>query len=223
MAYRRVNGGLWALRWDIFLTVVLAFFLGCGAQWCADQLAHGRYEAYQADHAAEAGTIGAPAEESTVRAKTLADMENNEFFTMEMGHVTYISNSPGPWIDGFLWHIFELEDGARIAAKVNGDSVVYRDTSEGYMISKDAILPIGTLVWETLTQEQIEAMDQYRGVTVTDCYIDMEGGHATISEADFTDYMGLVAFFVVFVLAFFLIRLIGVRTEIFPRIIPREE
>lgn len=209
------------LRWDIFLTVVLAFLLGNGGQWCANQLAPGRYEAYQEEHAAEAGTIGAPATNDLVRAKTLADMERNQFFTMQMGHVTYISNSPGPWIDGFRWSIFTLDDGARIAARVNGDSVVYVDTSEGYMISKDAILPIGTLVREPLTQDQIEAMDQYRGVTVTDCYIDMEGGHATISEQDFTGYMGLLVFFAVFVLSFFLIRLIGVRTEVFPRIIPK--
>lgn len=222
MAYRRV-GGLWALRWDIFLTVLLAFLLGSGAQWCANQLAHGRYEAYQAEHAAEEGTVGAPAADDLVRAKTMADLENNQFFTLEMDHVTYISNSPGPWIDGFRWSIFTLEDGTRIAAKVNGNSVVYRDTSVGYIISKEAILPIGTLIREPLTDEQIEAMDQYRGVTVTDCYIDMEGGHATISENDFTDYMGLVAFFIVFVLSFFFIRLIGVRTKIFPRIIPKAE
>lgn len=222
MAYRR-TGGLWMLRWDIFLTVILAFLLGSGAQWCANQLAHGRYEAYQAEHAAEEGTIGAPADDDLVRARTLADMEKNRFFTMEMGHVTYISNSPGPWIDGFRWSIFTLDDGARIAARVNGDSVVYVDTSEGYMTSKNAVLPIGTLVREPLTDEQIKAMDQYKGVTVTDCYIDMEGGHATVSERDFTDYMGLLAFFAVFVLSFFLIRLIGVRTELFPRIIPKGE
>ncbi len=222
MAYRRV-GGLWALRWDIFLTVLLAFLLGSGAQWCANQLAHGRYEAYQAEHAAEAGTVGAPATDGLVRAKTMADLENNQFFTLEMGQVTYISNSPGPWIDGFRWSIFTLDDGTRIAAKVNGDSVVYRDTSVGYITSSDAILPVGTLVYEELTDEQIEAMDQYHGVTVTNCYIDMEGGHATISESDFTDYMGLTVFFAVFVLSFLLIRLIGVRTRLFPRIIPRGE
>lgn len=222
MAYRS-SGGLWALRWDIFLTVVLAFLLGTGAQWCADRLAHGRYEAYQAEHAAREGTVGAPAEDGTVRARTLADMEKNTLFTMEMGHVTYISNSPGPWIDGFRWNIFELEDGARIAARVNGDSVVFRDTSVGYMVSSDAVLPIGTLVWEPLTQEQLEAMEPYHGVTVTDCYIDMDGGHATVSESDFTEYMGLAVFFAVFVLSFFLIRLIGVRAQLFPRIIPKGE
>lgn len=222
MSYRRV-GGLWMLRWDIFLTVILAFFLGMGAQWCANRLAHGRYEAYQAQHAAEAGAIGAPATDDLVRARTLADMEKNQLFTMEMGHVTYISNSPGPWIDGLRWCIFTLDDGTRIAAKVNGDSVVYVDRSEGYMTSKDAVLPIGTLVREPLTEEQVKAMDQYKGVTVTSCYIDMEGGHSTVSERDFTDYMGLIAFFAVFVLSFFLIRLIGVRTELFPRIIPKSE
>lgn len=219
----RTTGGLWMLRWDIFLTVVLAFFLGIGARWCANQLAHGRYEAYQAEHAAEEGTIGAPAADNLVRARTLADMKKNQLFTMEMGHITYISNSSGPWIDGFRWNIFTLEDGERIAAKVNGDSVVYVDTSVGYMTSSDAVLPIGTLVREPLTQEQIEAMEQYHGVTVTDCYIDMEGGHATVSESDFTDYMGIIAFFGAFALSFFLIRLIGVRTEVFPRIIPKAE
>lgn len=51
----------------------------------------------------------------------------------------------------------------------------------------------------------------------------MEGGHAAVSESGFTGCAGPVVFFAVFVISFLPIRLIGVRAEFFPRIIPKSE
>ena len=218
-SYRR---SIWRLRWDLLLTVLVSFALASGAQWLANRQAPDRYADYQAEHAAEAGTVGAPAAEDLPRAATLADMEEHALFTMEMGSVAFISNSPGGYIDGLFWNIFTLEDGTRIAAKVNGNAVVYREDPEN-SLNQLAVLPVGTLVHEDLTPAQLEVLDQYRGVTVTDRYIDMEGGHAVINEADFTEGLGLGVFFAVFVPACIVLHVAGVKIGFFPPLLPRRK
>ena len=116
---------IWYWRWDLLLTVLLSAGIAFGAQYLYEQTLEEGYQAYLEKNAAEEGSVGAVASEDIPLAETLADMENNEYFTMEMDSITLNSNSPGGYIDGLFWHIFQLEDGTRIAAKVNSDSVVY--------------------------------------------------------------------------------------------------
>ena len=149
---------IWYWRWDLLLTVLLSAGIAFGAQYLYEQTLEEGYQAYLEKNAAEEGSVGAVASEDIPLAETLADMENNEYFTMEMDSITLNSNSPGGYIDGLFWHIFQLEDGTRIAAKVNSDSVVYREEGEAPMTASYARLPIGTLARESLTDDQLEEL-----------------------------------------------------------------
>ena len=152
---------IWYWRWDLLLTVLLSAGIAFGAQYLYEQTLEEGYQAYLEKNAAEEGSVGAVASEDIPLAETLADMENNEYFTMEMDSITLNSNSPGGYIDGLFWHIFQLEDGTRIAAKVNSDSVVYREEGEAPMTASYARLPIGTLARESLTDDQLEELNKY--------------------------------------------------------------
>ena len=214
---------IWYWRWDLLLTVLLSAGIAFGAQYLYEQTLEEGYQAYLEKNAAEEGSVGAVASEDIPLAETLADMENNEYFTMEMDSITLNSNSPGGYIDGLFWHIFQLEDGTRIAAKVNSDSVVYREEGEAPMTASYARQPIGTLARESLTDDQLEELNKYHGVTVDTCYIDMEGGHATASQEDYVEYHGLLAWAAAFAAAWIIIRFVGVRTGVFPPMLPKKK
>lgn len=207
------------LRFDIWLSLLLALPIMLGIVWLFNHAVFpALYESYAASNAGEAGTVGAPAAGDTFRARTLDEMLEHGTFTFG-GDLYAVLNNGGPFYKSRRWEALELEDGSRIAARINHDAI--RDDGEPGLYSHDILLPVGTIVHGELPAELVEGFAPYGGLTRTDLMVDMEGGHAVYGYDTLNGYIVVPMQLVLLVGFALLFHRIGVKMGLFPPILPR--
>lgn len=177
MYYRR----RW-LRYDIWLTLLIAFGIG----WCAGKAAElvlpGMYESYAQEHVIDGGAVGGKAGPDVFRAQSIDDILSHDAFTIVSHGIRYRNRGAGYYHRNYTYAV-ELPSGEVVAAQINMESVQY----DGEYYSSDHTLPVGRVVWADLTDDKyfMEQISYGDPLSRTDFYVDMSGVGAAMNREDY--------------------------------------
>ena len=206
MRYRR-------LRFDIWLTLLIAFGIGMGAAKITELFLPGMYEAYVQEHTVAEGDIGSKAGEDVFRVQSIADILSHDTFTIVSPGIEYRNRGAG-YYNGCYTYAVILPSGEVVAAQINMESVQYA----GSYYSSDHTLPVGRVVWADLTESKM-FMDQISyGVPLsrTDFYVDMLGVGGIMSQEDYFKPRTSMVEAITVVVCFPLIHSLGAHLGLFP-------
>lgn len=194
----------------LFLSVLVAF--GTGA--IAGRVAEKVYEKELDAHQAVDGEIGGRADETVFRAQSVEDLLNHDTFTIVSSGIHYRNEGAG-FHDSFYYYNVELPNGERVAARVNDDSV--QSTSDS-IYSGDSILPLGHIVWEDLTKDEmfLNQIESGKPLTRKDFYVDMVGNTAVLAADLALETPKLVTQVLTVFIFFPIFHTIGSKLGIFP-------
>lgn len=127
--------------------------------------------------------------------------------------IAYRNDGRGFYGSYFLYNV-ELPSGERVAAAVNTKNV----QTEGDTYSGDSILPVGTLVYEELSENEdfMKQIETAYPLTRTDFYVDMADNSGTAAEEDYSGMKKAPFLIAAFLITFPLIHMLGARLGLFP-------
>lgn len=164
---------------DAYICLALSVLVSLGTGYIAGRVAESVYAQEVEKHQAVAGEIGGPADETVFRAQSVDDLLSHDTFTIVSPGIHYRNEGAGFYRSYYLYSV-ELPNGERVAARVNGESV--RSTGDSYY-SGDSILPLGQVVWEDLTQDEmfLNQIESHDPLTRRDFYVDMVGNTGVLA------------------------------------------
>lgn len=209
------------MRFDIWLTLLIAFGISLGAVKAAKLILAKTYEGYVEEHTAADGDIGGRAGENVFRVRSVDDLLSHDTFTIVSPGIEYRNRGAG-YFGRYYMYAVTLPSGERVAAAINMEGVQY----EGDYYSSEHTLPVGRVVYEDLTSNEyfINQIEYSEPLSRTDFYVDMLGVGGKASLEDYTgSYTGVVQVAAILV-CFPLIHALGARIGLFPYFFaPRKE
>lgn len=201
------------LRFDVWLSLLIAFGIGTGAAKIAEQFLPPMYEKYVAEHTAAEGDIGGKAGEDVFRVRSVADILSHDTFTIVSPGIEYRNRGAGYYNSVYTYAV-TLPSGEVVAAQINMENVQH----EGDYYSGDHILPLGRVVWADLTESKVFMQQIAYGVPLsrTDFYVDMRGVGGVMSQEDFFKPRTSAVQAIVTVVCFPLIHALGANLGLFP-------
>lgn len=210
------------MRYDMFICFLISSLLLVAINAIGDKYVEARIAASEEEKIISADEIGGQADDSIPIAKSIADMEELDRFTVELD--SDADDDGYVYVEDHLWRIIELEEsGEYILADVYQPSVQYisdEDSMWGWGYTK--LYPVGELVKREITQDIIDdAKEDGYELTVTDCYIDMANGNNAKYDPTVAENVTVILMVVIPVCVFIFLHILGVRIGVFPPIIPR--
>lgn len=199
---------------DAFICLALSLLISLGTGYIAGRIAEIAYEKELQEHQAVDGEIGGRADETAFRAQSIDDLLSHDTFTI-ISHGIHYRNEGAGFYDNYYLYNVELPNGERVAARVNDDSV---QSTGGSMFSGDSILPLGQVVWEDLSKNEIflNQIETAEPLTRTDFYVDMVGDTGVLA-ADLALETPKIVTQVLTVFIFYpIFHMIGSKLGIFP-------
>lgn len=213
------------LRFDIWLTLLIAYGISLGAVKLTGLVLPALYEGYVEENTIAQDEIGGPAGEGVFRAQSVADLLSHDTFTVVSPGIKYYNNGSAMFGTKVADELM-LPSGEFVVALINGQNIQWTE-GEDYFTS-DHILPVGRVVFENLEETAgPEFLEQIQGrgpLSRTDFYVDMSGAGGLVSEEDYSSrWTGVVQVVTIFV-CFPLFHSIGAKLGIFPFFfVPKEE
>ena len=201
------------MRFDIWLTLLIAFGISLGTVKIAELVLPGMYEAYVEENIVGENEVGGPAGEDVFRVQNIDDILSHDTFTIVSRGIEYRNRGAG-YYNGVYTYAVTLPSGEVVAAQINMENV----QMEGDYYSSDHTLPLGQVVWEDLTESEIFMNQISYGVPLsrTDFYVDMRGSGGVRSQEDFNEsHTGTVQVITILV-CFPFIHSLGAKLGIFP-------
>lgn len=199
---------------DAYICLVLSFLVSFGTGCIAGRVAEMVYVQKAENHHAAAGEIGGPADETVFRAQSVDDLLSHDTFTIVSHGVHYRNEGAGFYRSYYLYSV-ELPNGERVAARVNDESV--QSTGDSYY-SGDSILPLGQVVWEDLTQDEmfLNQIESHDPLTRRDFYVDMVGNTEILAADLALETPKIVTQVLTVFICFPIFHAIGSKLGIFP-------
>ena len=201
------------MRFDIWLTLLIAFGISLGAVKVTELILAETYKSYVEKHTAADGDIGGRAGKDVFRAQSVDDLLGHDTFTIVSPGIEYRNRGAGYYGSYYLYAV-TLPSGEWVAAAINREGVQY----EGEYYSSEHTLPVGRVVYEDLTSNEyfMDQIEFREPLSRTDFYVDMLGVGGKASQKDYTsNYTGVVQM-VTILICFPLIHALGARIGLFP-------
>lgn len=191
--------------------------LALGAAKIANKVLPQKYEEHKAEHVVVAGNVGGIADDSVFRAQNIEDLLSHDTFTVVSPGIEYRNKGAG-YYNGMYLYQLTLPSGEKVAARINGDSVV----NDGDFYTGNSTLPVGQIIKADLTQSQtfLEQIEYKTPLDRKDFYIDMVGEAEIASEESFVEAPVILIQVVTVFVTFPIFHIIGAKLGIFPYIIP---
>ena len=205
------------MRFDIWLTLLIAFGISLGTTKLTQLIVPSLYEQHVEDHTVADGDIGGKAGAEVFRAKDVDDLLNHDTFTILSDGIEYCNRGGGYYGNHYM-NAVTLPSGELVAAVINSDSV----QSEGDYFSGVNTLPVGRVVFEDLESSEsfLRQIEHSEPLSRHDFYIDMLGTGGKVQEVDYVErWTGTVQAVTVLV-CFPLIHSLGAKLGIFPYFFP---
>lgn len=201
------------MRFDIWLTLLIAFGIGIGAGKIAELFLPAMYESYVQEHTVAEGDIGSKAGEDVFRVQSVDDILSHDTFTIVSPGIEYRNKGAG-YYDGVYTYAVTLPSGEVVAAQINMENV----QQEGDYYASDHTLPVGQVVWADLTQSEMFMSQISYGIPLsrTDFYVDMLGVGGVMSEEDYFKPRINTAQVVATVVCFPFLHALGAKLGLFP-------
>jgi len=210
---------LYRLRFDIWLTLLVAALAAAGVGKLVDAIAPADQEEHVEKQVVADGDVGGKAGDDVFAANSVEDLLSHDTFTILSDGIAY-RNEGGGYFGGMYLYNVALPSGERIAASINTENVVKPDGGDS--VTGVSRLPVGRVVEADLKEdatfmEQISYNHEELALTRTDFYVDMAGGGAGQDEgaSGFSGYKA-AAQAAVFILVFPLFHSLGANIGIFP-------
>lgn len=202
------------LRFDIWLSLLLAYLVGMGAAGIANKILPEKYEEHKQERQVDSGEVGGVADESVFRAQNIEDLLSHDIFTVISPGIEY-KNKGGGFYHGYTMEALTLPSGELVAARINGDSVTHDGES---IYDGDSTLPVGRVVKADLSDDKyfLEQIEYSAPLDRKDFYIDMVGEAEIQSEESFIETKVLIAQLLAIFLTFPIFHALGARIGIFP-------
>lgn len=215
------------LRFDIWLCLLIGYVISMGTGELYDILnpySPKDYDAYVEEHTVEEGDIGGIAGDEIPRAQSVEDLLNYDVFTVVSPGIEYRNRGAGYYGSDYLYAL-TLPSGERVAAHINGKSVVY--TGED-IYSGDNILPVGRVVYADLTEDEsfLNQIEYSEPLSRRDFYVDMAGDGMTMSEDSFIEIHNMhqtVVQVITVLICFPILHMLGSKLGIFPAFFVRKK
>lgn len=206
------------LRFDIWLSLALAFVVSLGAEAVMDIIMPKAYESYEEEHIVVDGSIGGKAGDEVYRAQNVEDLLTHDTFTVESPGIEYRNEGAG-FYGGRYMYSLKLPSGERVAASINDDSVQSMGES---IFDGINIMPVGRVVFEDLTQDEgfLNQIEMGEKLTRTDFYVDMVGEALKMNEEDFTEVPTILVQLLTIIVCFPLFHALGAKLGVFPYFFP---
>lgn len=207
------------MRYDMFICFFISCLLLVAINAAGSHYIDMRTEQSEQEKEISAEEIGGKADDTIPIVKSVAEMREQSRFTLQFDEdeddysIFYAEDQ--------IWNVLELESGETIVADIYRPSTQYIDDEDDYW-SYTELLPVGTLVEKSLSQEMIDEIhEEGFEVSVTDCYIDMANGNNKKYDPQAAQVVMYTLMCVVPIAAFILLHILGVNIGIFPPIINR--
>lgn len=188
------------LRWVLVVALLL---LAIVCRVTAGALTESVWGRYAKERGLAPEAVGTQAQEDTPRARSVADMERLELFTVEEAEAWEEGNLFFLGQENTLYKILVLESGERVAARYSRDGYEY-NTATGLWAS-----PVGRWVpWELTETERASVEWKDLDLTTLDYYADMLGEERDIAHADFRSWFPWLGSLTLMAAAVFLILLV---------------
>lgn len=206
------------LRYDIWLTMLLAYLISLGAVKITEFIVKDTYQSYVEEHTAADGDIGSKAGADVFRVRSVDDILSHDTFTIVSPGIEFRNRGAGYYGSVYTYAV-TLPSGEVVAAQINMENVQYggRDIYSG-----DNTLPRGQVVWADLTKDKM-FMDQISyGIPLsrTDFYVDMLGNSGKVSQEDYNAHYTNLVQLITIVVCIPLIHSLGAKLGVFPYFIP---
>lgn len=201
------------LRFDIWLTMLLAYVISLGTVKLTKMVVEGGYDGYVEEHTVSAGDIGGKAGADVFRVQGVDDILSHDAFTIVSPGIEYCNRGAG-YYGGVYTYGVTLPSGEVVAVQINMENVQY----EGDYYSSDHILPVGRVVWEDLTKDNtfMNQISYGPDLSRTDFYVDMLGVGGKLSQEDYISRYTNVVQVVTIVVCIPLIHSLGAHLGLFP-------
>lgn len=206
------------LRYDIWLTLLLAYLVSVGAVKITEWIVKDTYQDYVKEHTAADGDIGSKAGPDVFRVRSVDDILSHDTFTIVSPGIEFCNRGAG-YYGGVYTYAVTLPSGEVVAARINMESVQYggRDLYSG-----NNTLPRGQVVWADLTRDEMFMNQISYGIPLsrTDFYVDMLGNSGKVSQEDYNARYTNVVQLIAIVVCIPLIHSLGAKLGVFPCFLP---
>lgn len=209
------------LRFDIWLTLLIAFVISLGTTKLTELIVPSLYEQHVEDHTVADGDIGGKAGAEVFRAQDVDDLLNHDTFTILSDGIEYCNRGGGYYGNHYM-NAVTLPSGELVAAVINSDSV----QSEGDYFSGVNTLPVGRVVFEDLESSAsfLHQIEYSEPLSRHDFYIDMLGTGGKVQEVDYVERWTGTVQAVTILVCFPLIHSLGAKLGLFPFFfVPKKE
>lgn len=201
------------LRFDIWLTLLIAFVISLGTTKLTELIVPSLYEQHVEDHTVADGDIGGKAGAEVFRARSVDDLLAHDTFTILSDGIEYCNRGGGYYGNHYM-NAVTLPSGELVAAVINSDSV----QSEGDYFSGVNTLPVGRVVFEDLESSAsfLHQIEYSEPLSRHDFYIDMLGTGGKVQEVDYVERWTGTVQAVTILVCFPLIHSLGAKLGLFP-------
>ena len=209
------------LRFDIWLTLLIAFVISLGTTKLTEFIVPSLYEQHVEDHTVADGDIGGKAGAEVFRARSVDDLLAHDTFTILSDGIEYCNRGGGYYGNHYM-NAVTLPSGELVAAVINLDSV----QSEGDYFSGVNTLPVGRVVFEDLESSAsfLHQIEYSEPLSRHDFYIDMLGTGGKVQEVDYVERWTGTVQAVTILVCFPLIHSLGAKLGLFPFFfVPKKE
>lgn len=205
------------IRFDIWLTLLIAFGISLGTVKLTELIVPSLYERHVEDHTVADGDIGGRAGEDVFRAQSVDDLLSHDTFTILSDGIEYCNRGGGYYGNHYM-NAVTLPSGELVAAVINSDSV----QSEGDYFSGVNTLPVGRVVYEDLESSKsfLHQIEYSEPLSRHDFYIDMLGTGGKVPQEDYAQRWTGTVQVVTILVCFPLIHALGAGIGLFPRFFP---
>lgn len=210
------------MRYDVLISMGAAFLAAWGVGKGVDMVSAMTYSGYAEEHTVADNEVGGIAGEDIFRADCIEDLLSHDTFTIVSEGISYRNDGGGYYKNEYLQNV-ELPSGERVAALINQTSV--QNTGDS-IYSGEAVLPVGQVVYEDLTQSEnfLNQIQYGYKLDRTDFYVDMMGAGGIASLENYQEYKKMPFQIAAFFLVFPLFHALGSRLGVFPYFFePREK
>lgn len=188
------------LRWGL---IVALFLMAIVCRVTAGALTESVWSWYAKEKGLAPEAVGTQAQEDTPRARSVADMERLELFTVEEAEAWEEGNLFFLGQDNTLYKILVLESGERVAARYNREGYEYNTATDLW------VSPVGRWApWELTETERASVEWKDLNLTTLDYYADMLGEERDIAHADFQSWFPWLGGLILMAAVVFLILLV---------------
>ena len=209
------------MRFDIWLTLLIAFGISLGTTKLTQLIIPSLYEQHVEDHTVADGDIGGKAGAEVFRARSVDDLLAHDTFTILSDGIEYCNRGGGYYGNHYM-NAVTLPSGELVAAVINSDSV----QSEGDYFSGVNTLPVGRVVFEDLESSEsfLRQIEHSEPLSRHDFYIDMLGTGGKVQEVDYVERWTGTVQAVTILVCFPLIHSLGAKLGLFPFFfVPKKE